>query len=357
MTLFGFLRDWFPGVPFDTIFFGNTLLAYVESAFLFVAALIVFAVVQGVVLSRLGRLAATTQTDVDDVAINVIRSIRPPFYLFLAFYIALLPLTLNGIAQQVIDGILIAWIVYQVVIALHILIDYVLLRKSRAEGKDGKAAYSFISNFIKWSLWIVGILLVLSNLGVNITSLVAGLGIGGLAIAFAVQNILEDLFSSFAIHFDKPFEIGDFVIVGEHLGTVEKIGIKSTRIRALQGEEIVISNKELTSARIQNFRKLNERRIVFGFGILYETPRTTVEKVPALVERVIADIATARFDRAHFKSFGDSSLDFEVVYYVDSNDYAVYMDTQQAINLALMQLFEQEGIEFAYPTRTVYVKK
>ena len=206
----------------------------------------------------------------------------------------------------------------------------------------------------KFALWVIAILLLLSNLGINITSLVAGLGIGGIAIAFALQNILTDLFSSFAIYFDKPFVVGDFITVGDYVGVVERIGIKTTRLRALQGEELVVSNRELTSTRIQNFHSMKSRRIQMQFGITYETPYNTVADLPKKIHEKLDPMKGIRVDRIHFAGFGDSSLDFILVYYIDSNDYTQYMDRQQELNLTLLKLFAQERVEFAYPTRTVH---
>ncbi len=199
--------------------------------------------------------------------------------------------------------------------------------------------------------------LVLDNLGVNITTLVAGLGVGGIAIALAVQNILSDVFCSVAILVDKPFQVGDFIIVGDMMGTVEKIGIKTTRVRSLSGEQLVFSNADLVNSRIRNYKRMQERRVVFSFGVIYQTPADKLEHIPAMVKEIIESVDQARFDRTHFKQFGDSSLDFECVYYVLSRDYNLYMDIQQKINLELFTRFEKEGIEFAYPTRTLYISK
>ena len=185
----------------------------------------------------------------------------------------------------------------------------------------------------------------------------AGLGIGGIAIAFALQNILSDIFASFSIYFDKPFKVDDFIIIGDDKGVVKKIGIKSTRIQTLQGEELVISNKELTESRVHNYKKMERRRIVFVFGVTYETPTEKVKKIPSIIKDIIEKTELADIDRVHFKEFADFSLNFEVVYYLKTSDYAEYMDTQQEINLAMKEHFEKEQIEFAYPTQTVFVHK
>lgn len=239
---------------------------------------------------------------------------------------------------------------------LQLVVDFILSKKVLKDTDPGtKVAVKNISFIIKGILWVFAGLLILSNLGVEVTSLLAGLGIGGIAVAFAFQNILEDLFSSFAIYFDKPFTVGDFITVDDKVGTVEKIGIKTTRIRALQGEEIVISNRELTNARIHNFKKLEKRRITFNFGIVYSTPSTKIKKIPDIIEKIINHEEMAEFDRAHFTTFGDSSLDFEVVYYLLSADFAIFRDIHQKILLEIKNNFEKENIEMAFPTTTVHL--
>jgi len=357
MTMLALLS--FANIDLEVTFLGNTLLSYAQAVGVFVLLSIIFKFVQFLVLHKLAKLAEKTKTDIDDTFIKIVRSLKPSFYYFVAFYFAIKFLIFTPLASQIINGILIAWIVYQVIIAVQILIDYVLEKKlaKKEEDANTKAALKYVSNIAKAALWVLGVLLILSNLGINITSIVAGLGIGGIAIAFALQNILGDLFSSFAIYFDKPFKVGDFIIVGDHLGTVEKIGIKTTRIKALQGEEVIISNQELTSTRVQNMKRMKERRIAFSFGVLYETPVKKVKKIPEMVTQIIGGIGMARLDRAHFKSFDDSALGFDVVYYVKKPDYNTYMDVQQEINVKLMEVFEKEGIAFAYPTQTLYIQK
>ncbi|PIT91498.1 mechanosensitive ion channel protein MscS [Candidatus Kaiserbacteria bacterium CG10_big_fil_rev_8_21_14_0_10_49_17] len=347
-------------VDLAAVFFGNTLAGYIDAFALFIVSFVVFRALQWVLLKRLAMLAKKTKTDIDDTLIKIVRSLRPAFYYFASFYIAFLALSLPALLESVLNGVLIAWIAAQIVIALHILIDYMLERRARKEEGDSKAAYRFLSNIAKWVLWVVAVLMVLSNLGINVTSLIAGLGIGGIAVALAAQNVLGDLFSSFAIYFDKPFVIGDFIMVGEHSGTVEKIGIKTTRIRALQGEEIVISNQELTSTRIQNLRKMEERRVAFNFGVLYETPIEKVRAIEGMVKNIFESLESVkgvRLDRVHLKSLGASSLDFEVVYYLETKEYLPFMDVQQEIHFKLLEAFEKEGIGFAYPTQTIHLAK
>ncbi len=339
-------------------FAGNTVLDFTITFGAFIGFLVVFKVFQVIVLNYLRKLAEKTETDIDDTLVSIVKSLKPPFYSFLAFYAATFFLVLSELLQKIIDVILIIWIVMQIIVATQILIDYIV-KKKMGEEEDAAAenAIDIIGKISKWILWSFGLLLVLSNLGINVTSLIAGLGIGGIAIALALQNTLSELFSSFSIYFDKPFVPGDFIVIGDKKGTVEKIGIKTTRLKALQGEELIISNKELTSAQIQNFKKMKERRISFSFGITYETPVEKVKKVSSVIREIIESVDGARFDRAHFSKFDDSALNFDVVYYVGSGDYADYMDIQQNINIKIMEIFEEMGIGMAYPTQTIYMQK
>jgi small-conductance mechanosensitive channel len=214
-----------------------------------------------------------------------------------------------------------------------------------------------IMTVIKVLVWGLGIALLLDNLGYRISAVIAGLGIGGIAVALAAQTILGDLFSYFSIFFDRPFETGDFIIVDDYLGSVEHIGIKTTRLRSLSGEQIIFSNTDLTSSRLRNYKRMDTRRVLFTIGVTYQTPLSQLKEIPELLAEIIRGREDSIFDRAHFFSYGDFSLIFEVVYYVKSKDYGVYMDIQQEINFAIMDEFEKRGIEFAYPTQTLYVEK
>lgn len=200
-------------------------------------------------------------------------------------------------------------------------------------------------------------IIVLENLGYNVKSLATGLGIGGIAVALAMQNVLSDIFASFSIYFDQPFRVGDFIVIGNERGTVKNIGVKSTRLQSLQGEELIISNKELTQAQIHNYKKMQRRRIVFGFGVVYDTPVAKLKKILDIVKEITESIDIVDLDRVHFTKFGDYSLQFEVVYFLNSNDYTKYMDIQQEINLKIKEKFEKEKIKMAFPTQTIQVDK
>lgn len=232
-------------------------------------------------------------------------------------------------------------------------------RRRRIEGSDRAMVSSLgvISFIVRVAIWAVIVLLVLENLGVDVTALVAGLGIGGVAIALASQNILGDLFASLSITFDRPFVIGDFLIVDDFLGAVEYIGVKSTRLRSLSGEQIIMSNADLLKSRVRNYGRMLERRIVFTLNVVYETRTELIERIPQIIRRVVESQKDVRFDRSHFSNHGAASLDFETVYYVLSPDYNRYMDIHQAIQLAIHREFERLGIEFAYPTQKLYLAR
>ncbi len=339
-------------------FWGNTTAEYLDFIFIFFLFLILFKFIQNFVIYKLNKIAQKTKTDIDDTFIKIIKTLKPPFYSFLAFYLAIKFLSISSITDKTIYYILIAWVVYQGIIAVQILIDYII--KRQLKGRDDahtRSAMKLLGNIAKGLLWVIGLLLFLSNLGINITSLIAGLGVGGIAIALALQNVLSDLFSSFAIYLDRPFVVGDFIVLGADMGTVEKIGIKTTRIKTLRGEELVVSNQELTTARIQNFKQMRERRITFEFGVVYNTPTEKVKKIPEIIKKIITDVKLTRFDRAHFSKFADSALLFNVVYYINSPEYMDYANAHQEIHLKIKEVFEKEKIEFAYPTQTIILEK
>src|SRR3989339_59832 len=274
--------------------------------------------------------------------------------LFIALKFVILPKSVN----RILEGLFIIIIIFQVIKFIQAFIIYFfnkISEKEQESERNSEMAIKGITLVIKIILWTIGFLLILSNLGLNVSTLVASLGIGGIAVALAVQSILSDIFSSFSIYFDRPFEIGDFIIVGEHMGTVKDIGIKTTRIQSLQGEEVIISNKELTSTRIQNFKRMQQRRIVFKIGVNFETSLEKLKRAGEIIKETIKIQENVQLERVHFVNFGDYSLNFEAVYFVLNSDYNLYMDIQQNINFEIKESFEREGINMAYPTQMVYV--
>ncbi|MFM1793735.1 MAG: hypothetical protein RL642_120, partial [Bacteroidota bacterium] len=210
---------------------------------------------------------------------------------------------------------------------------------------------------LKIVVWSIGLLVLFSNLGYNVTTILTGLGIGGIAIALAAQNILGDLFNYFVIFFDRPFEVGDFITVDDKKGTVEYIGIKTTRIRSITGEQLIIANSNLTGSRIHNFKRLESRRVVFTIGVVYGLPIEKLKMIPSIIKQIVSKSELVRFDRVHFNRYGDFSLDYEVVFFVDTPDYNVYMDILQQINFDIYEQFAAEKIDFAFPTQTLIFNK
>lgn len=329
---------------------------------LFIGLTAFFFVVRKIILVRLHQLAKHTETDIDDTLITAIKSIKPWVYSIVALFAALQLFTWPSLIDRIILGSLLFALLWQAIQIAYCFLDYGVARyarsRSETETLDGNAAMmtELVRLLAGIVLWTLGGLFILANVGINVTSLIAGLGIGGIAIAFALQGILADLFASFSIYFDRPFRIGDFIVVGQDKGTVEKIGIKSTRIRTLQGEELVISNAELTTARVQNFKRMDERRVVMQVEIAYETPYEKVASLPQHIREAFAAFPGGRLDRVFFTTFGPSALIFEIVYYIESADMVEYLTVQEQFNLQLLKTFTEEGIAFAYPTQTIYTK-
>jgi len=342
-------------------FWGNSVEEYLLALLIFILTIIALRVFKLVIINKLKKIAVKTRTELDNLMITIIDGIGWPLYLFLSLYISLQFIKIPKFIGMAVYYATFVIVAYYVIIALQNLIDYGTRRIiQKRQGEDKKVDTSVIdllSKVLKAILWVVAIIIILSNLGYEVSTLIAGLGIGGVAIALAIQNILGDIFASFSIYFDKPFKTGDFIMVGDDCGVVKRIGIKTTRIQTLHGEELVISNRELTESRIHNYKRMERRRVVFTLGVEYDTPTEKLRKIPDIIKEVMDKIELVDIDRVHFKEFGDFSLNFEVVYYVNSSDYGTYMDTRQEINLAIKERFETEGIEFAYPTQTVFVNE
>ncbi len=344
----------------ESTFYGNTVSVWAIAAAIAVSVFFALMIGKVALVSRLSALAEKTTMQVDDIAVDLLRRTKFFFVLVAALYLGMLVLTLPEKASVVVTKAFVIAFLAQAAIWGDALIAHLIKRLVQKKAREDAAAVATVSMLgftARVIVWSGLVLLALDNLGFNITALVAGLGIGGIAVALAAQNVLSDVFASLSIVLDKPFAVGDFIIVGEYLGTVERIGMKSTVVRSLSGEQLVFSNNDLLNSRIRNYKRMFERRIVFSLGVVYQTPYEKVAAVSSMLREIIESQDQARFDRAHFKSYGDFSLNFEVVYYVKVPEYNIYMDIQQAINLAIFKRFEQEGIEFAYPTQTLYLEK
>ena len=340
-------------------FLDNSLLKIAIAIIIFLVFFFLVGSIDWYITQKLKKLDEHRPSGFYKALIETLESIGPFFYSCLGLYFSLQSLKLEPQIATILNSLLIALIVVQVILSVKHLIRYFIVKAFNVNQVDttSSTAVNGVMLLVNIVLWTLALLTILANFGVNITSLAASLGIGGIAIAFALQNILEDLFSSFSIYFDRPFEIGDFIISGTNSGTVTKIGLKTTRIRALQGEEIVISNRELTTSSIQNFKKLRERRFVFSIGVIYNTPNGKMEKIPKIISDICEKEDLIRLDRATFSEFADSSLNYEVVIFFQDGDYTAYMKAREIINLKIKAAFEEEGIEFAFPTQTLYLNK
>ncbi len=344
-------------VSLDHPFLGNPIAAWLTAGAVATAIGVALYAIKHVLGRRLAALAARTATQIDDVASELLSRTRHYFILALALRGGVHALTLRPLARDVLDDVTNIAVLLQVAVWGSGLINFWLQKWSRARN-GGESATSATINAIgviaRGALWSVVALIALKNIwDFDVAALVTGLGVGGIAIALAVQNVLGDVFAALSIVLDKPFDVGDTIAVDSATGTVEHIGLKTTRIRALGGEQIIFSNTDLLKSRVRNLRRMAERRVVFNVGITYDTPADKVEQLPGIIRSIIEASEHTRFDRAHFARFMDSSLEFEVVYYMTTNDYLTYMNTQQQVNLALLRRFNAEKIAFAFPTRTI----
>ena len=345
---------------FQQTYFQNRVIDYIIVIAIFILLIISIQITKNILLKLLKTWVKKTTTKIDDKFVKAFEEKIKPFLnlvYFGAFYISIKRLTMDLQIERFFNIFVIILLTFFGIRFLLSITIYGLetywVKKEKDRAK--KQALKGIITVIKIIVWSIVLIIFLDNLGIKISALVAGLGIGGIAIALAAQSILGDLFSYFIIFFDRPFEIGDFIIIGDFLGTVEDIGIKTTRLRSLGGEELIFSNQDLTNSRVRNYKRMNRRRIVFKFGVIYQTTLTQLKKIPQIVEEIITQIPEATFDRAHFASYADFSLNFEVVYYTNNSDYKKYMDIQQQINFQLKETFEKQKIEFAYPTQTVFL--
>lgn len=344
----------------NRVYFNNTVQDYLIATGIILLSILLVRIFRNIVLSQLKKWATKTQTTIDDFLVKGIEKFGLPLLNILAIYIGLRYLEFAPRAESIISIAMNVILTYYAIRIITFTINHTLkgylLKQEGGEEKIKQLGGVMI--IISIVVWVVGIIFLLDNLGKDVTAIVAGLGVGGIAIALAAQTILGDLFNYFVIFFDRPFEIGDFIVVDDKMGTIEHIGIKTTRVKSLGGEQVVFSNSDLTGSRIHNFKRMQSRRILFSLGVTYQTPYEKLSAIPGIIRTVIENQKEkVRFDRAHFSSYGDFSLNFEVVYFVQTGDYNQYMDIQQEINLRIYEEFAHQGIEFAYPTQTVFLEK
>ncbi|MCP5140379.1 MAG: mechanosensitive ion channel family protein [Chromatiales bacterium] len=337
---------------------GNPLLQWATATGAALLAIVALLILSRFVRTRLTTFAQKTDGTLDDALAAAMRATHFWFIAAVALLCGAQFLHLPEQVNSIVGHVFTLALILQAGLWAHAAISGLLsgyLARHRHLDANGVTTTSILCFIAQVALWSLVVLMLLDNLGFDVTTLVASLGIGGVAVALAAQNILGDMFASIAIALDQPVVIGDFIVVGDLTGTVERVGLKTTHLRSLSGETIVLSNSDLLNSRIRNYKRMSERRVLFGFGVTYDTPPDKLRNIPVVVKKIIEPDPLTHFDRAHLAKFGASALEFEVVYYVKSPDYGQFMDIQQRINLELIDAFQESGIEFAFPTQTIHL--
>lgn len=338
---------------------GNSVERWIAAIALFLGVAVLLLIVKGVLIRRIGSLADRMSGRWPRMMRGMLERTKTALLILLAFYCGSLLLTVPHELASLLHSLAVIVVLLQAAIwGDSLLKSSVAYHSHERLATDAASAttFSLLGFLARLALWALVVLMTLDNLGVNVTALLAGLGIGGIAVALAAQNILGDLFASLSIVLDRPFVLGDSIATGDFSGTVEHIGVKTTRLRSASGEQLVFANSDLLQSRIRNFQRMRERRMLFTLNVRFQTPRDKLAQIPRILREVIESQNPVRFDRAHFKLFGDSALIFEAVYFVLTADFNESMNIQQAINLAICERFERSQIEFAFPTRTVIVE-
>ncbi len=339
-------------------YWNNTIQDYLIVLGSIMLGILILRIFKSTILKRVKKFTERTEGNFDDYVVESIEKYLLPAVYFTIVYTGLKTLNHTAKVDNALSAAYTIILTYYGISLIANIVRLALRSYARKRG-DGPGAIKQINGIIIICIvlvWGLGLLFLFDNLGYDVTTIIAGLGIGGIAIALAAQNILGDLFNYFVIFFDRPFEIGDFLVIGDKNGIVDEIGIKTTRIKTLSGEQLVMANSDLTNSRIHNYKKMQRRRIVYSIGVSYETSLEHLKQIPAILKEIVLAQNPVSFDRAHFLEFGDSSLNFEMVYFVENPDYNTYMDIQQEINLGIYERFEALGIVIAFPTRTLYVR-
>ncbi len=341
-------------------FFGNEVPQYFLALLIFLLALAALYLLRDIIFARLRKLAENTKTDLDDMVLDLIRQIKAPEYQLLAFYAAIRHLHRTPLFDSCLRVTILLVFTYRTITLLQQVLDYWVNKISAGRGLGEAARASVVQSvqvILHAAVWVAAGLFLLANMGVNVSAFLTGLGIGGVAVALAAQAILGDLFNFFVILLDKPFIVGDFIEADTITGTVEHIGLKSVRLRSLSGEMIIVANSKLLGAGLKNYRNMTRRRVALKTSVVYQTTPETLKRIPGMLRAAVEGAEKASFDRSNLYSLGASSMDFETIYYVDSPDYAVYMNAQEQILRAIVESFAREGIKFAHPTQTLFVNK
>ena len=327
----------------------------VQGVLIFISSFVTILFIHRLSIARLVKLTKLTKNKFDDLIVKIFENLGWPVFAVIAFYITTnfvpIPSTFWGVSF----ALSVVIISFYTVKSVQEVIAYTVVKAlQKDKSPEANSLSQLISIGVKSLVWTIALIIVLQNLGINVNALIGTLGVGSIAIAFSLQNVMTDLFSSLSLYVDQPFVIGDFVEVDGNFGTVQKVGFRSTRIKTLQGEEMIFANKDIVNTRINNYNRFERRRVSFMLGFTYNTPNSKLKAFPKAVSRIFDELEIADFDRCHWFRYGASSLDFEIVYHLNSPDYGVYMDLQHKINLDIKEYCESEGIEFAFPTQSLY---
>lgn len=346
---------------FDTVIFHNSLWQYLQAAMTLTGIVLIFVLLKRLIVGRLQRLSKKTATDIDDFVLSLLSRVGFSVFFVVALYFTSQQLTMPQSLSTAIRYLMVIVVTFKAIIVLQEAARFGIQKAyRRGKAKEDPSADLIVSSLTgvaRWCLWGLGLIFILDNLGVNITTLVAGIGIGGIAVAMASQVILGDAFSAVSIFLDRPFELGDFIIVGNQMGTVEHIGIKTTRIRSLSGEQLVFSNSDLTKNFIQNFKRMQKRRVEFSVRVSYQTPPEKAKKLPQTIKDILLRMKDVSIERVHLAKLADDAFVYQIAYYVNSADYGVYMDRQQELNFAIMDVFKREEISFGLPAQTIHLER
>ena len=343
----------------STTYFNNTTQEYLIATGIILFGILLLRVFKRTLLIKLKKWSDKTETLVDNYIVDGIERFGIPIFNFIIINAGIRYLRLSEKVSHYVDVVLAVVITYY---AIRLVSSTVLLVlqthvRKQEQGEEKIKQLGGIMLLLNIIIWALGTLSLFSNFGYDVTTIIAGLGIGGIAIALAAQNILGDLFNYFVIFFDRPFEIGDYIVIDDKKGNVEHIGIKTTRLKSLTGEELIFSNSDLTNSRIHNFKRMERRRIAFTLGVEYNTSPEQLEEIPKIITRIISEEPNTTLDRVHFMTYGDYSLKFEIIYFVETGDFNTYADIQQTMNLKIFKAFKAQGIRFAYPTQTIFMAK
>jgi len=341
-----------------TEWFHNSLQAWLTAALTAAGGFVVLVLVRRLASSRLAALASRTTNHIDDMVVDIIAETRRWVLAAWALYFGLLPLTLPTIEPYLHPAakLILLWqTALWASAGVTFWVKHYMQHRTTTNDRASIAMISAVGVGAKVIMWILVVITAMKTVfSIEITPLITGLGVSGIAVALAVQNILGDLLAALAIVFDKPFDVGDTIGVDQITGTVEHIGLKTTRLRSVQGEQVIIGNSDLLKSRLRNFKRMYQRRVLFNLDVTYDTPTHIVAKLPGVVERIVSAQSPVKFDRSHVSSFGESAIRIESVYYVLDPDYKVYMDVQERINLEILRQFAALNVKFAFPSRTVY---